>query len=169
MDKSKIITRREFLKVTGLIAGSAAIGSMPFLAGCGFPTAPEIDDKAYTFEGNISVVLEKVPQLSRVGGSAAILNDSRQIHLIIARIAEDQFVVALNECPHREKLLGYDHDARHFICASGKSEFRLDGSIVARPAEYPLPIYQCRLEGNRLTIDLETNRLEAEYENINLV
>ena len=102
----------------------------------------------------VTVRLDKVPQLSKVGRSAAILNESNQIHLIIARTAQDRFVVALNECPHREKLLGYDHNAGYFICASGKSKFRLDGSIVTGPVENPLPIYKSRLEGNKLTIDL---------------
>jgi nitrite reductase/ring-hydroxylating ferredoxin subunit len=155
MNKAGEITRREFLKVTGLLTSSAAVGLMPILAGCGFPTPLEIDDKAYTLEVNrVSVVLEKVPQLSHVGGSAAILNDSDHIHLIIARIAEDQFVVALNECPHREKLLGYDHNAGRFICAYGKSEFNLDGSIITGPADNPLPIYQSHLDHHKLIIDL---------------
>jgi len=149
------ITRREFLKVTGLLAGSFAIGSVPFLAGCGFPTAPEIDADAYSLdEGTLTVILERAPQLSRVGGSAAIVDDSDKIPLNNARNGEDRFVVALNQWPHRERSLGYDHKAGLFVCASGKSEFRLDGSIVKGPVENPLPIYQCRLEGDRLIIDL---------------
>ncbi len=149
------ITRREFLKVATLLAGSLAIGSTPFLAGCGLSTAPEIDTDAYSLdEKTVTVMLEKVPQLSQAGGSAAIVNDRDHIHLIIVRTADDRFVVALNQCPHREKPLGFDRNGEHFVCASGKSKFRLDGSIVTGPAENPLPIYQSRLERNRLTIDL---------------
>ena len=149
------ITRGEFLKVVGLLAGGVAIGSTPFLAGCGFPTAPEMDASAYALGGNTAtVMLERVPQLSRVGGAAAIANDSHRMHLIIARTAEDRFAVALNECPHREKPLGYDHQEGLLVCASGKSKFRLDGSIVSGPAEQPLPTYQWHLEQGRLLIDL---------------
>ena len=149
------LTRREFLKVTGLLAGGAAIGSMPFLAGCGFPTAPEIDADAYSRDDNaVRVKLGKIPQLSQIGNSVAIIDDDEKIYLIIARTGEDTFTVALNECPHREKLLGYDHEIGHFICASGKSEFRLDGSIVTGPAEKPLPVYQARLEQDELIINI---------------
>ena len=162
MTKMAEITRREFLKVTGLLAGSVAIGSMPFLSGCGYPTAPEIDTDAYSLDGNtVSVMLEKVPDLSRVGGSAAIVDDRAKFNLIIAMTGEDRFVVALNECPHREKPLGYDHKAGRFICASGRSEFRLDGSVVTGPAENPLPLYQGRLEQDRLLIDLENESFEG--------
>ena len=163
MGKTSEITRREFLKVTGLLAGGAAIGSVPFLAGCGFPTAHEIDADAYSLEGNIVTVrLKQVPQLSQVGGSVAIVNDSNRINLIIARIGEDRFVAALNECSHREKALGYNHNAEHFVCASGKSEFRMDGSIVTGPAENPLPIYRWHLEQDRLIIDLSDESSEGD-------
>ena len=155
MDRGGELSRREFLKISGLFAGCLTIASTPFLTGCGFPAASEIDINAYSLDRDlVTVSLDRASQLSEVGGSAAIINDSNQIRLIIARVAQNEFVVALNECPHREKLLGYDHSAGCFICASGKSKFRLDGSIVAGPAENPLRIYQSSLEGNRITIDL---------------
>jgi cytochrome b6-f complex iron-sulfur subunit len=156
MVKTSEITRREFLKIVGLLAGSAAIGSTTFLAGCGYPTAPEIQADAYLLEGNtVTVMLAKVPQLSQVGGAAAIRNDGDKVHVIIARTGEDRFATALNQCPHREKPLGYDHQAGHFICSSGKSKFKTDGSIVKGPAEQPLPIYKWRLQQSRLIIDLQ--------------
>jgi len=149
------ISRREFLKFTGLLAGSITIGAIPFLTGCGSPTAPKIDAGAYLLDGQtVTVMLEKVPELSRAGDSAAIANDSEDIHLIIARTGEDRFAVALNQCPHREKSMGYNHESEYFICASGKSEFRLDGSIVKAPVETPLPVYTWHLEQDRLVIKL---------------
>ena len=152
------LTRREFLKLMGLLAAGVAIGSTTFLEGCGFPTAPEVGTNAYLLEGNtVKVMLERVPQLSRVGGSAAIMNDKDKIYLIIARTGENRYAVALNQCPHREKPFGYDHQSEIFICASGKSEFRLDGSIVKGPAEQPLPIYKWRLEQETLHIYLPRN------------
>ena len=160
MEEVGEITRREFLKITGLLAGGVAIGSTPFLAGCGFPTAPEIDANTYSLVGNtVTIMLERIPQLSQVGGSVAIRSDNDKIHLIIARTGEGNFVVALNECPHREKPLGYDHKAGAFICASGKSEFGLDGTVLAGPAENPLPIYQWRVERDELIVDLPADNL----------
>jgi nitrite reductase/ring-hydroxylating ferredoxin subunit len=155
MGKTGAITRREFLKVMGLIAGGVAVSSTPFLTGCGFPAATEIDAGAYSLDGNtVRVILEKVPELSRAGGSAAVANDSDHIHLIIARTGDETFAVALNQCPHKERPLGYDHRTGLFICSSGKSEFRVDGSIVKGPAEQRLPVYPWRLEQGELHIDL---------------
>ena len=154
-EKMSEMTRREFLKVMGLLAGGVAVGSTTFLASCGYPTAPEIDASAYSLEGNtLTVMLGKVPQLSQVGGAAAITNDGDRIYLVIARTGEKTYTVALNQCPHREKPLGYDHQTGFFICASGKSRFRLDGSIERGPAEQPLPVYEWSLEQGRLIIDL---------------
>jgi len=156
MEKIIEITRREFLKYTGLLAGSMAIGSTPFLTGCGSTTtSPAIEAEAYLLDGKtVTVILDKAPQLAQVGSSAAIMDDSANVHLIIARTGEDRFVVALNECPHREKPLGYDHESEHFVCASGRSAFRLDGSIVKSPVDTPLPVYPWHLEQDRLIIDL---------------
>ena len=149
------ISRRDFLKAAGLLAGGAAIGSAGLLVGCGFPTAPEINSQAFTVDGNtVSVILDRVPELSRVGGSTAVVNNDEHIDLIIARTGKSEFVVASNQCTHRGKALGYNDEARQFICASGKSEFRLDGSIIKGPAERPLRIYKWHLEQGNLHIEL---------------
>lgn len=155
MEKLGEITRREFIKITGLLAGGAAIASTPFLSGCGYPTAPEIDAGSFSADGEtVTLMLDKIPELSQVGDSAAVKSGDDRIHLIIARTGADGFVVALNECPHREKPMGYDHEAGRFVCATGKSEFELDGTCISGPVESPLPVYPCRLEQDSLIIDL---------------
>ena len=98
---------------------------------------------------------DKTPHLSQVGGSAAISIDKDAIHLIIARTREKEYVVALNECPHKEKQLGYDSSSETFLCVTGKSEFRLDGSYVKGPVEASLRIYKSTLEGKTLIIELK--------------
>lgn len=149
------MTRREFVKAAGLLVCAAVIGFTALTAGCGYRTAPVIRADAYSVEGNtVSVILGKVPELSTVGGSASIVDDSEQIYLIIAKTAEDSFVVASNSCTHRGKALGYDHETGLFICASGKSEFGLDGIVVRGPAEKSLRIYNWDLEEGGLIIDL---------------
>jgi len=156
MNKAREITRREFLKVSGLIAGSAAIGLTPFLSGCGFPAAPEIDQEAYLLDEAIYTLrLDKTPLLCRIGDSAAISIEKDDIHLIIARTGETKYIVALNECPHKEKQLGCDSSSGTFLCVTGKSEFRPDGSYVKGPVEAPLWIYKSTLEGKTLIIDLK--------------
>ena len=151
------ISRREFLKAAGLfVVGAAVVSTVP-LSGCGFPNAPEIDANAYSIEGDtVTIALERVPALSKVGGSAAIVNDSERIYLIVARTGEEEYAVASNRCTHRGKPVGYAHEGELFICTSGKSEFTLDGAIVKGPAEKPLRIYSSHLQQGSLTIELES-------------
>jgi nitrite reductase/ring-hydroxylating ferredoxin subunit len=155
------ITGREFLKVMVLLAIIVSIGSALLLAGCGFPTATKIGKDAYSVNGNtVSVMLEDMTELSEVGGTAAILNDDEQIYVVIVRAGEDEYVVASNQCTHRGKALGYDDEEKQFVCASGKSRFRLDGSIVEGPAEHPLKIYDWHLEQGRLVVYLDDESFE---------
>lgn len=117
----------------------------------------QVDLGAYYIEGGkVSVMLEKVPELSRVGGSAAIVNDSEQVYLVIARTAENEYVVASSQCTHRGRPLVYDHKAKIFRCASRKSVYRLDGSIEKGPTDIPLSTYKSRLHQGRLTIALSS-------------
>jgi len=149
------ITRRQFLEAAGLLVCGVAIGSAPLLAGCGRQTAPVIGTDAYNVEGNlVTVMLAKVPELATVGGSASITRDSPQVYLVVARTTEDGFVIVSNRCPHKGKAVGYDHEAGHFVCASGKSEFRQDGTVIRGPAERPLRTYNWHVEEGRLLIDL---------------
>jgi len=152
---SEGISRREFLKATSFLVGGLAIGSTTFLAGCGFPAAPQIDGDAYSVEEDKMIVkLDRVPELSKVGGAASIMHDSERISVIIARLDNSDYVVASNQCTHRERPMGYDSETRQLVCSSGKSKFMLDGSIVRGPAERPLHIYGWSLNQNNLIIDL---------------
>ena len=83
----------------------------------------------------MTVMLEKVPELSMVGGYAAIVNDVEQIYLIVVRTDEHEYVLASSQCTHRNKPLVYEHDVRLIRCASKKAAYRLDGSILKGPAE----------------------------------
>jgi cytochrome b6-f complex iron-sulfur subunit len=117
----------------------------------------QVDSDAYSIKGGtISVNLEKVPELSRAGGSAAIVNDPEQVYLIIARTAENEYVAASSQCTHHEKPLIYDNKEKTFTCISRKSVFRLDGSIVKGPTEIPLRVYKSHFQQGNLTIDLSS-------------
>ena len=117
----------------------------------------QISTDAYFIEDNmVCVMLGQVPELSCEGSSAAIVNDSRQIYLTIARTAADNYVAASSQCTHRNKPLVYDHESRLFRCASRKSAYKLDGSIVKGPVEMPLKTYRTHLQNGHLIIDIDT-------------
>ena len=115
----------------------------------------QINSDAYSIkDGTIILNLEKVLELSQVGGSAAIVNDQEQVYLIIARTAENEYVVASSQCTHHDKPLVYDHETKTFTCVSRKSVFKLDGSIIKGPTDISLRIYQSHLQQENLTIAL---------------
>lgn len=148
-----VMTRREFLKISGLFTGTFVIGSPLLLSACTSHAAPLLDQDSYFIQNDtVTIVLDKAPQLAQIGGSGATVCTGNGIPLIIARTALDQFAVAFNQCPHNSKQMHYDHKAGLFICASGKSKFGLDGSIVKSPVDNPLPIYRWYYDRNRLVI-----------------
>jgi Rieske Fe-S protein len=96
-----------------------------------------------------------VPSLGKVGGAAAIVNNDLPGYLIIARTGERDYVVASARYTHRRMALRYDHARKRFKCSSGGgSEFALDGTVLRKPADQPLRIYDWFLEGDFLLIDL---------------
>lgn len=149
------VSRRKFLKIAGLLAGGSMLGTAPLFSGCGFPVAPALQENSYLVEkGKVTIMLDKATELNAIGGAASIINSIENLCLIIARKDEQEYIVAANECTHREKPIGYDHDAGLFICASGKSKFKMDGSVVKGPADKPLRIYETQLKEDNLIINL---------------
>ena len=151
-----VATRGRLLAAGVLVVCVLVIVSVALLVvACGFPTAPAISTDAYEVEDNVvAVTLSRVPELATTGGSASVVSDSPEVYLVIAKVSEDTFAVVSNRCTHNEKALGYDHEAGLFICASGKSEFRPDGTVVKGPAKAPLRTYDWRVEEGRLIIAL---------------
>lgn len=134
-------TRRRFLKL--LTVGTATAGLGCPCCATREDSTPELSRDAVTFEddGTIRVALDRAPELAAVGASAKI--GSR--HIIIARVGNEEYVAASNECTHNGKAIEYDHDARLFLCVSS-SEFGLDGSRVGGPAERALSTFGTFLE-----------------------
>ncbi|NIM91489.1 MAG: Rieske 2Fe-2S domain-containing protein [Candidatus Aminicenantes bacterium] len=148
-------SRREFLKVSGTTIACTCLSGLLTNNCSHLPTAPEIADHTYIIDGDMLIVfLNRVPELSLVGGAVTIDDHDLPNSLIIARADENEYVVASNRCTHRGKPLNYDHEALLFRCAGGKSEFALDGTVLKNPAEISLRIYPSLLEGDRLIIDL---------------
>ncbi|MBN1574098.1 MAG: Rieske 2Fe-2S domain-containing protein [Deltaproteobacteria bacterium] len=155
----KGITRRDFV-ICGAVSAGATV-CLCGISGCstftGVGKTPPIDSEAYTVEEGPEVVvnLDKTPDLSIVGGSVKIIDSRLLDALIIARVGENEYVAASIHCTHRGVELEYHHDKKQFICSSaGSSAFDLKGNRIMGPAEKNLRIYNVRLDGNLLKIDL---------------
>jgi nitrite reductase/ring-hydroxylating ferredoxin subunit len=151
--------RRRFITGTGKVIVGTACGCS--LLGCkmitGVGDVPELSPDLYRIEDQeLSIALDGISELSRVGGSVKITDSQLSDPLIIARLAEGEYAVASLRCTHWGRELEYVPEAQKFRCVSlGHSEFSTDGSLLKGPAEKSLKVYEASsggAEGNRLTI-----------------
>jgi Rieske Fe-S protein len=157
-------TRREFLGQSAVLV----IGTTSCLCGLGgcatftkIGNTPPIPEDAYSFEAEgsrLAIDLSNVPQLAEPGGSVKIRDSALPDPLIIARTAEETYVVASIQCPHRGVEVEYQPERGEFECASlGSSQFATDGSRLGGPAKQPLRSFPTSFDpdtGDRLIIDL---------------
>jgi cytochrome b6-f complex iron-sulfur subunit len=140
--------RRRFITGTGKVIVGTACGcsllSCKMITGVG--DVHELSPGLYADE--LSIALEGIPELSRVGGSVKITTSQLSDPLIIARVSEAEYVVASVRCTHWGRELEYLPEARKFRCVSlGHSEFSTDGSLLKGPAERPLKLYEVSPRG----------------------
>jgi nitrite reductase/ring-hydroxylating ferredoxin subunit len=155
------IERRRFLTGTGKVIVGTACGcsllSCKMISGVG--DAPELPPSLYRIEdGELSIALDGIPELSGIGGSVKITTSRLSDPLIIARVSEREYVAASLRCTHWEREVEYLPEEKKFRCVSlGHSEFSTNGSLLKGPAEKPLRVYEVSPGGtgeNRLTIVL---------------
>ena len=73
--------------------------------------------------------------------------------IIIARVAKTSFVVVSIHCSHRGVEVEYQHERKHFVCASiGSSAFGLDGARLRGPAKKPIQSFENTFADGKLTI-----------------
>lgn len=149
------LSRRRFVKgavltVTGTCV--CGIGGCATISGVG--NTPPVKQSAYLIsENRISVDLNQVPELQKVGGSAKIIDPRLQKSLIVVRTSQDQYIASSIHCTHRGTEVEYHHRESKFQCASlGGSEFHLDGTVIGGPAKGPLQPFQTSLSDKVLLI-----------------
>lgn len=157
------IKRREFI-VGGALTVAGAGVCMCGLNGCstitGVGDTPPVDKDSYIIEKvpelKIVVSLDRIPELSEIGGAVKIVDDALGDNLIIARTRDKEYVTASLHCTHRGVELEYDHERKLFKCSSaGGSKFTLDGKNTGGPADRPLTIYSNLIEGETLIISVD--------------
>jgi nitrite reductase/ring-hydroxylating ferredoxin subunit len=138
--------RRRFITGAGKVIVGTACGcsllSCKMISGVG--DAPELSAGLYRIEADeLSLALDEIPELSRVGGSVKITSSELADPLIIARVGDAEYVAASVRCTHWGREVEFVPEAGKFRCVSlGHSEFSTDGSLLEGPAEKPLPVYE---------------------------
>ena len=158
----KKISRKAFL-VGGATAVAAVAASACLCTKKGWATisgvgaTPSIAADAYGIENDnrIRIRLDRVPELSMVGGAVKIVDANIHDSLIVVRETEDVYVAASIKCTHRGVEVEYRAEDMCFECASlGGSRFRTNGEKVSGFAKGPLKTYAISREDNTLVIRL---------------
>ena len=143
------ISRRKFItRATAAGAGTCMCG----LSGCAtfskVGKTPSIPADAYSFKnGKLTILLGKVAQLEKIGGSIKIIDSKLPEPLIIARIEEKEYTAVSIKCPHRGVEVEYKHDSKQFRCASlGSSTFATDGTHKKGFAKKSLTRFDAKLD-----------------------
>ncbi|MCX6927781.1 MAG: Rieske 2Fe-2S domain-containing protein, partial [Verrucomicrobia bacterium] len=155
------ISRRKFLTRSvgaGVLAGACVCGLSSCATFSKIGGTPPLPTNAYAVKppGRVTVVLKQAKQLAAAGGAAKIIDPALPNPLIIARVADDKYVVAELRCPHRGVELEYQPGNKRFRCASlGHSKFALDGHKLGGPASRGIKVYTASVADGVLTIKLE--------------
>lgn len=149
-------TRGEFMKLTGTTVLAACAGGA-VLGGCSaVSTAPLAPDDSYHRDDDLVIVsLAAIADLEPVGSAVRLEpSNGSQPAILLVHSGEHDFIAYANRCTHNGKELDYRHDQRRVQCISGKSHFDLAGKITKGPAEGPLRLYPCQVDGDELVIQL---------------
>jgi nitrite reductase/ring-hydroxylating ferredoxin subunit len=144
------VTRRNWVKVAS--AAGAGVCLCGGTGGCAtfskVGSTPPITKEAYTLKNKkILLKLDKVQQLSTVGGAVKIIDPQLPTPVIIARAEGDAYHVVSLLCPHRNVEVEYQHADKQFRCASlGHSKFKTDGTLKKGLTQKALSHYEASLD-----------------------
>ena len=158
----KRISRKAFL-VGGATAVATAAAGACLCTKTGWATisgvgvTPSIAPDAYSIgkDRSLTIHLDRVPELTLIGGAVKILDANFNDSLIVVRETENVYVVASIKCTHRGVEVEYRTDDKCFQCASlGGSRFKTSGEKISGFAEGPLKTFPVSCEGNILVVRL---------------
>ena len=156
----RVISRREFIKLTGATALCACAGAG--INGCsnsaGASSIPLAPEGSYRREGDQVVVsLTAAEQLNPVGGAVRLAVDGdgdEGLKMVIIHLEGEDFRAFADRCTHNGKDLNYLPGDSKLLCRSGKSHFDLEGNVLKGPAASALLAYPARRDGDRLILEI---------------
>lgn len=142
------LTRRRLLAQVGSCVGLACAGchraekpadtAPPPLLDTGRAEAAACEPGTHGTEeeGWVPVALSDHPELSVVGGAAAVSVDEALLHVVVVHHAEGCWAALWRVCTHGACEVGWDGAA--LLCPCHGSRFDLDGAVLLGPATEPL-------------------------------
>lgn len=133
------ITRRS------LLVGACAIASLGLTA---LPAAADSTIKRLP-NGRVSVEVQSIPELAKVGGAVSLGNVKGQ-PVGLARTGPSTYRAFSLRCPHQGVTV--NRDASGWICRAHGSEFTADGGLVRGPAKSGLAKVRSRMKQGQVIV-----------------
>jgi nitrite reductase/ring-hydroxylating ferredoxin subunit len=154
----KPITRRDWLQTGALLCGApCACLAEASNDCCAVPDT--ITHGVGLGPGLVKIDLDFVRELQRTGAAFKVVDTSRNLQIVVAHAAKNQFVALDQKCTHGGGALTYVHKHQHLYCTCwGHAKFALDGSVLRWPNQQtprPLRAHRVERKGNLLEIHVE--------------
>ena len=161
---NKAISRRDFLKLTGLAGGAfiltacAGEGELSFidrLKGEPLTELPQIDG-AWALDGEtLTLDLTKLPELDSLGGAVRIEGEVLTDPILVVLGEDGNYYAFKNACTHGGRMIDPLAGTMTLECCSAsKSTYDYDGNVLSGPAEGPLTSYALETLNDNLIINL---------------
>jgi Rieske Fe-S protein len=103
-------------------------------------------------EGWIDIDLAAHPELSTVGGQAAISVPESLLEIVVAQIDDGCFIAAWRICPHGACDVEWRDDERDLWCPCHGSRFDTQGTLLQGPADRDLRTFPVEVREGRLRV-----------------
>ena len=100
----------------------------------------------------IPINLIDTPELKPVGGTYHLEVEDLQRDILVVHQAENTFIAVDIKCKHRGCDVGYDTDAKKFVCPCHGSEYDLGGRVLKGPTTASLSYYHAELKGDEVLV-----------------
>lgn len=152
------LSRRSFLKLTGVAGGAFLLASCEFvdsLKGVPKTQLPMIENAWSISDGTLSLDLAKLPELEDLGGAVRIEGESLTDPILVVLGDDGEYYAFKNACTHAGRMIDPVAGSMTLECCSlSSSSYDYQGNVLSGPAEGALSSYPLTLEGDQLKISL---------------
>ncbi len=161
------ITRRDFLKLTGLAGGTIILTAcsggaderelsfVDRLMGKPLTDLPQLEG-AWIKEGDTLMLdLTKLPELGSLGGAIRIEGEVLPDPILVVMGEDGSYYAFKNVCTHAGRMIDPLAGTMTLECCSAsKSTYDYQGNVISGPAEGPLTSFSLENQDDKLIIDL---------------
>jgi nitrite reductase/ring-hydroxylating ferredoxin subunit len=159
------ISRRDFLKLTGLAGGTFVLtacageeGKRSFLErlrGIPLTELPQIEGAWIKDGDTLMLDLTKLPELDALGGAVRIEGEVLIDPILVVLGEDGNYYAFKNACTHSGRMIDPIAGTMTLECCSvSKSTFDYQGIVLSGPAKGPLTSFPLENQDDKLIIDL---------------